>query len=258
MDALIEVISTAGVAAHGELSVARAALAEAIAGALAAGITAEALQTRAAELYLGLGCAAGSRAALEILDRSYIARVAQVLAPRRIPDHGVDEIRQTVRERLLAGDPPYLATAAGRGSLEGLVAVIATRAGLDWLRGRARAGARHDDAPADLAASSNPERDHLRAQVRDDVKAAFEAAVAGLEPRDRTMLRFHLVEGMTIDDVAQLYSIHRATAARQLAAARERIASGVRRSLAKAGLRADELAELVTSRLDLSLSRVLG
>jgi RNA polymerase sigma-70 factor (ECF subfamily) len=167
-----------------------------------------------------------------------------------------------VRERLLAGDPPYLANAAGRGSLAGLVAVIATRAGLDWLRARSRAEARHEDSPRDLVASSDPERDHLRARFRGDVKTAFEAAVKDLEPRDRTMLRFHLVEGMTIDDVARLYQIHRATAARQLEKARERVASGVRRSLARAtGMRADELRELeelVTSQLDLSLSRVLA
>ena len=152
----------------------------------------------------------------------YIANVAAVLSPRRIPDHGVDEIRQTVRERLLAGDPPYLATAAGRGSLAGLVAVIATRAGLDWLRARSRAEARHEDSPRDLVASSDPERDHLRARFRGDVKTAFEAAVKDLEPRDRTMLRFHLVEGMTIDDVARLYQIHRATAARQIEKARDK------------------------------------
>ena len=95
-----------------------------------------------------------------------------------------------------------------------------------------------------------------------DIKTAFEAAVKDLEPRDRTMLRFHLVEGMTIDDVARLYQIHRATAARQIEKARDKVASGVRRSLARAtGIHADELRELeelVTSQLDLSLSRVLA
>src|SRR6185312_12611152 len=106
-----------------------------------------------------------------------------------------------------------------------LVAVIATRAGLDWLRARSRAEARHEEAPIDLVASSDPERDHVRARFRGDIKTAFEAAVKGLEPRERTMLRFHLVEGMTIDDVARLYQIHRATAARQLEKARDRVAS---------------------------------
>ena len=261
-DELTTAVSGAGVAAHGDLNVARESLVTAIAAARAANVADATLLEHGAELYLATACVAGSRTALELLDRLFIANVANVLARRRIPDHGLDEIRQTVRERLLAGDPPYLATAAGRGSLAGLVAVIATRAGLDWLRARNRAEARHEDTPHDLVASSDPERDHVRARFRGDVKTAFEAAVKDLEPRDRTMLRFHLVEGMTIDDVARLYQIHRATAARQLEKARERVASGVRRSLARAtGIHADELRELeelVTSQLDLSLSRVLA
>ena len=253
----------AGVAAFGELNVPRDQLARAIEAALAAGVAADVLRTNAAELYLGIACAVGSRAALAALDRIYIARVADVLAPRRLPSHAIDEIRQTVRERLLAGDPPYLASAAGRGSLAGLVAVIATRAALDWLRAHARAAERHEDEPTPDAfiASANPERDHLRARYHGDVKTAFEAAVRELEPRDRTMLRFHLVDGMTIDDIAALYQIHRATAARQIDKARDRVASGVRKLLARTGIQADELrelADLVTSQLDLSLSRVLA
>ena len=261
-DELAAAVISAGVAAYGDLNVARDRLETAITAARTANVTTDTLTSHGAELYLATACAAGSRAALEQLDRLFIANVANVLAPRRIPDHGVDEIRQTVRERLLSGDPPYLATAAGRGSLAGLVAVIATRAGLDWLRARSRAEARHEDATPDLVASSDPERDHVRARFRGDIKAAFEAAVKDLEPRDRTMLRFHLVEGMTIDDVARLYQIHRATAARQIEKARDNVASGVRRSLARAtGIHADELRELeelVTSQLDLSLSRVLA
>ena len=259
---LVSEIVRAGRAAFGELDVGLEPIAVAVRAALAAGLAADALH--ASELYLGVACAAGSRAALSALDRMYIARVGDMIARRRLPAHAVDDVRQTVRERLLAGQPPYIASAAGRGSLDGLVAVIATRAALDWLRSHARAAARHgdDDRTAELAATGDPERDHLRARYRDDLKAAFEAAVADLEPRERTMLRFHLVDGMTIDALARLYQIHRATAARQLDKARDRVASGVRRQLERAtGIHGDELrelAELVSSQLDLSLSRVLA
>jgi RNA polymerase sigma-70 factor (ECF subfamily) len=257
---LVTEVVRAGRAAFGELDVASERLALAVRAALAAGIAADVLH--ASELYLGAACAAGSRTALAALDRIYIARVADMIARRRLPAHAVDEVRQTVRERLLAGRPPYIANAAGRGSLEGLIAVIATRAALDWLRSHARAAARHDDRTAELAATGDPERDHLRARYRDDLKAAFEAAVADLEPRERTMLRFHLVDGMTIDALARLYQIHRATAARQIEKARDRVASGVRRQLERAtGIHGDELkelADLVSSQLDLSLSRVLA
>jgi RNA polymerase sigma-70 factor (ECF subfamily) len=250
-------VTRAGAAAYGELDVAAGVVDRAVASLDRAAIT-----QFGAEIYLGLACAAGSRMAVAVLEREFLTNVEHVVARRRLPAHAVDDVRQTVRERLLGGDPPYLATAVGHGSLAGLVAVIATRAALDWLRAKNRAGAHLDETPADLVASSDPERELLRARFASDVKAAFEAAVKELEPRDRTMLRFHLVEGLTIDDVAQLYQIHRATAARQIEQARERVASGVRKSLERAtGIRAGELrelTELVTSQLDLSMSRVLA
>ncbi len=250
-------LEAAGIAAFGDLKVARDQLA-----AAAAGLAPDQLRAHAAEIYLGAACVAGSRAALAALDRAYIANVANVLAPRGLPAHAVDEIRQTVRERLLAGSPPYLGGAVGRGSLAGLVAVIATRAALDWLRAHARTANRTEPEADELVASGDPERDHLRARYRGEVKAAFETAARELDPRERTMLRLHLVDAMTIDDLAQLYQIHRATAARQIERARERVASGVRKLLEKtAGVRGDdlrELGELVESQLDLSLSRVLA
>jgi RNA polymerase sigma-70 factor (ECF subfamily) len=265
VSALADAAIEAGTAAFADVTVDRDALAAAIEVALAAGVTADTLGTHAAELFLGVACAANSRPALAALDRLYIARVDDILSRRKLPPHAVDDVRQTVRERLLAGTPPYIATAAGRGSLEGLVAVIATRAALDWLRVAARAAARHDDSDDisnDLVASTNPERDHLRARYRGDVKTAFEEAVRDLDARDRTMLRFHLVDGLTIDDIARLYQIHRATAARQIEKARDRVASGVRKLLARnTGVHGDELrelADLVSSQLDLSLSRVLA
>lgn len=263
-DDLATAVLAAGVDAFGDLNVDQEQLALTIRVARAADVEVDILRSHAAEVYLGTAAAAGSRAALAVLDRVYIARVGDIVAQRRLPSHAVDEIRQTVRERLLAGQPPYIASAVGRGSLAGLVAVIATRAALDWLRAHARHAARHDDEPAadDLVATGNPERDHLRARYGGDVKSAFEVAVRDLDARDRTMLRFHLVDGMTIDDIARLYQIHRATAARQIEKARDRVASGVRKLLARSvGVHGDELrelAELVSSQLDLSLSRVLA
>jgi RNA polymerase sigma-70 factor (ECF subfamily) len=264
VDELTRHVLAAGAEAFPALEPAPTAIEVLVRARLAEGLPPEQLRAHAAELALGAACASHAPPALAILDRTYIAKVSDILAARRLPEHGVDEVRQTVRERLLAGEPPYVTGAVGRGSLASLVAVIATRAAVDWLRARARTAERHDAEPApdELVATGDPARDHLRARYRGEVKAAFEAAVAELEPRERTLLRLHLVDRLTIDDLARLYQIHRATAARQLDRARERVASTTRRLLGRtAGLHGDELRELgtlVTSQLDLSLSRVLA
>jgi RNA polymerase sigma-70 factor, ECF subfamily len=262
--ALAALIFAAGIEAFGELEVDPAVVARAIDDALADGVAAAQLAQLAAEVYLGAACGAGRPAAAAIVERVYIARVDQVIAGKRLPRHGVDEVRQTVRERLLAGAPPYVARVVGRGALASLVAVIATRAAIDWLRVAARGTARHAEAAEAelLIAVDDPARDHLRTRYRAEIKAAFEAAVVELDPRERTLLRLHLVERVTIDELAVLYQIHRATAARQIERARERIASATRQRLARAtalgGDELRELAALVASQLDLSLSRVLS
>jgi len=260
MDELVVAIETAGRARFGEL-IGREALGAFIARAT---VDHDALRAHAAEVYLGAACALRGPAALAALETAYLARVPDVLATKRLPPHAIDEIRQTVRERLLAGDPPYLSDAVGRGSLAGLVAVIASRAAVDWLRADARAAKREQPVPPDdaLVATADPARDLIRARANSALKAAFEAAVEELPPRDRTLLRLHLVDGLTIDDIARMYQIHRATAARQLERAREQVAATTRRRIARVdGLGPEELGELaaaVASQLDLSLSRVLA
>lgn len=257
-------VTAAGIEAFGELDVEPAVIARVVDDALASGVAARQLEQFAAEVYLGAACGAGRPLAAAALDRGYIARVDDVIAAKRLPRHAVDEVRQTVRERLLGGEPPYVAGAVGRGALTSLVAVIATRAAIDWLRANARGAAqRADESAADeLIASGDPARDHLRARYRAEIKAAFEGAVDELDARERTLLRLHLVDGLPIDDVAALYRIHRATAARQIERARDRVAAATRKRLSRTtGLSSEglhELSALVTSQLDLSLSRVLS
>lgn len=262
--ALAALVSAAGVDAFGELDVDAAVIARAVDDVLASGVAARQLEAFAAEVYLGAACGAGRPLAAAALDRTYIARVGEVIAAKRLPPHAVDEVRQTVRERLLTGEPPYVAGAVGRGALASLVVVIATRAAIDWLRANARGAAqRADESAAEgLITTGDPARDHLRARYRVEIKAAFEGAVAELGPRERTLLRLHLVDGLTIDDVAALYRIHRATAARQIDRARARVAVATRRLFSRAtelgGQDLLELAALISSQLDLSLSRVLS
>ena len=82
-----------------------------------------------------------------------------------------------------------------------------------------------------------------------------------LSPRARTMLRLHLVHGLTIDEIAPMHKVHRATAARWLARARGEV---LERSRARLGqlLETDardveSIMHLIASRLDVSIARHL-
>ena len=87
------------------------------------------------------------------------------------------------------------------------------------------------------------------------------AAIALLAPRDRLLLKYHYIDSLSIDRIGAIYDIHRATAARWVAAAREALAVQAQGLLsARLGVTASQLrsiARMVESQLDLSIQRLL-
>lgn len=206
-------------------------------------------------------CARGDRAALDRFERDYLAGLPAALAHMKLPAALVDEVVQQTRVKLLTGDPPPLVGYVGHGNLRGLVQVVATRFALDHLRAAGRLAP--DDGTADLAAiDDDPELAYLKAHYRDAWKAAFTAAALALEPRDRNLLRLHHLSGVTLDALAAMYAVHRATAVRWLADARAKLLSGTRTRLASdlsvSDAELDSIIALIDSRLDASVARLLA
>jgi RNA polymerase sigma-70 factor len=225
-------------------------------------------QLDAAEIWLCGGCAGGHGRAISAFDRRYIEPLDGALGALGLDSAGRDDVKQRVRDKLLSGDDPAssrLLGYVGRGRLPGLVKVVAMRAALDRLRSDRRHAARTDrmDAVDRLIETDlGPELRAIEDQHQGEVKAAFEAAVHALGTVDRGILRLHLLEGAVIDDIAALHGVHRSTAARWLDRIRATISNRVREELgARLRLDPSALASLfraVDSRIDLSLSRVLG
>ena len=216
----------------------------------------------AIELHLALACARGDPAAIAAFERSYLDVVPQALAGMKLPAATVDDIRALVRDKLLLpeGDqPPRIVEYAGKGRLRGLVQVTATRAAVDRIRHEER----EVELPAgrELAASANLELSLIKAQYRSAFVEGFSRAVGGATRRDRNLLRLHFLGGMTLEQLAQMYGVHRATVVRWLAAAREAVFAATRDHIATTlGAPREELDEvfaLVESRVELSLERML-
>ena len=216
----------------------------------------------AAELYLALACARGDTAAIKAFDREYLSIVPVALAGMRLPAATVEDVRSTVRDKLLlaTGDqPPKIVDYAGRGRLKGLVQVTATRTAIDRIRHEEK----ETELPAkELVGPGNIELSLIKAQYREAFVAGFARAVAGASRRDRNLLRLHFLGGVTLEQLAQMYSVHRATVVRWLAAAREAVFGATREHVAEAiGAPDDELDEmfdLVRSRVELSVERLLA
>lgn len=118
--------------------------------------------------------------------------------------------------------PPGLPGYEGRAPLSAWIRVAGMR---HALRARRDAGAHteasEEDTLASAAASDSPEATLLRSRFNQEFARCFRAALRALEPRERTLLRQHYIDGLTIDELGRLYGAHRATAARWVARAHD-------------------------------------
>jgi len=256
----------AACAAFPELAIAGGELAAEIARRMGEGATPEALAScRADQIALMIAAARGEPAAVAQVEAE-LERELRFAGPRTgaRPDQ-VEDARGAVREILFTDTPERVAAVrgfAGRGDLAGYLRVIATRELVKIVqRGRREAPREDAELLALLSTGGDPELSILRAQYREGVTACVRDALGKLDDRSRALLRYQLVDGWNVDRVGALYGVHRATAARWIAAARETLGDLVRREVeAQLGVKPDEIdsiIRLVQSRVDLSLARLM-
>ncbi len=219
---------------------------------------------RAPHVFLAIASVDGDEAAIRELDRE-LAREAEQCAGRlrALPDQAI-EARGHLRRILFVsepGRPAAIGAYAGKGDLRSYLRVIATRELIRIInKGRREIGV-EDEVLERLSPSTDPELVYLRDHYRADVDAALRAALGGLAAEARALLRYHLLDGWSIDRIGALYGVHRATAARWLTTARQQLGVAIRADLAARLAIPDEEVEsivrLVQSRIDVSLARLL-
>ena len=209
------------------------------------------------DVYLVCGCIAGNTNAVAAIEREIIPIIDLVIAS--YAPAVIDETRQRLRAMLMVdhnGRGPLLAQFGGRGALRRWIRVVAAReAGKTWRADNAAMPV-DDDALFDaLAPPNDPVLSAVKRNAATAFKAAFVAALAELDRRDRTLLRLHILDGLSIDEIAPMYSVHRATVARWIAAAKDTVLDATRKALMRdLALDRDEvesLIRLVQSRIEL-------
>lgn len=226
-------------------------------------------EAHAADLLLACACVRGVPAAINAFHRRYGTVISRVLSRRGADTHLADDVAQAVYESLLVAPPglaPKIASYKGTGPLRSWVA---TATATTLMMARRAAGRRPEqpsesEGPLDLAitADIDPELSYLKDHYRPQVEDAIAQALERLSDRERTLLRLHLGQQMSIDQLGVMYGINRATAARWLAAARQSVLVGARDAL-RAQLRLgpgewESVVALVRSQLDVSIVRRLS
>jgi len=219
----------------------------------------------APDLFLACACLRGDPKAIAFFEAHFLAQVPQFLSRVESDAEAVAELLQEVREKLLLaplGKKPKLAEYNGQGPLGAWLRVVAVRVALDRKRARPREVPQGEISDALLAPSDDPELDYLRVRYAAEFRSAFHDALLGLEPKSRTVLRMHILDGLNIDRIGAVYGVHRATVARWIADARAWLFEKTRKILSeRLSLEPREfesVLRLVGEDLDASVRRLLA
>lgn len=214
----------------------------------------------AEDLALALRCASGAFALLEPL----LDRVARAVA--RLDESGAlaDEVKQVLREKLLLPDgarPPRILDYAGQGPLLAWLKAAALRHALNLKRPRARDAAESEAKLAALPAAQSPELELIRVRHHQQFSEAFAAAMASLTPRERTLLKLHVLDGLPLERIGALYAKDKSTVSRWLSTAHQRLERQTRahlvRTLQLTPGALESVLRAAQSQLSLSLSLFL-
>jgi RNA polymerase sigma-70 factor (ECF subfamily) len=219
---------------------------------------------QSADVYLAIACIDGNKLALATFDREMLAPVAPAVHSTGLDAAGADEVLQTVRMQILVGNDgiPGIANYSGRGQLRSWVRAVALRRAIDMFRARRETPVDDDALAAMPALAHDAELAPWKHQYAEAFRAAFATAVARLDERQRTLLRQHHVDQLSIDDLARLHKVHRATVARWIAAARESLLADIREQMIEqlsiAGSELDSALRIARSQLGISIHRLYG
>jgi RNA polymerase sigma-70 factor (ECF subfamily) len=214
------------------------------------------------DLFLVVASLRADRRAISHLDREYLREAARAVARIDRAPSFVDDVLQQVRLRLLTGAPPQLASYRAVGRLLDWVRVAAVRTALNSKRADHRIVLTEDIPLAELLAGGDADEEALRSRYLGPLQAALEEAFRRLAPRERNLLRMHFLDGMSLDALATMHGVHRATIARWLVSVRRSLVQQARGMLGEGAELSTRsvrsLYRLLAQDLHLSVSRLLA
>lgn len=215
---------------------------------------------RAEELYLALACGQGSAAAIGAFEAEHFPELPSLVLRIRGGAGSVDldELRQQLRERLFVGPSPKILEYTGAGELKNWFRVAVVRLALNLVTRGAPASEGEDEELLLALPSSDedPELVQIRRLYQPQFEDAFREGVRALPVAERTLLKQWFVDGASIDVLALVLGVHRATVARRLSAARRLLMEEVRGALVRrlkvTDGELDSLMRLLRSQLQLT------
>lgn len=197
------------------------------------GAGAEASNARVVELFLAWAAARRDEIAIGYFEHETFGEVEA--AYRRFSGLGVtlDDVKQRLREKLFLTSPPAVLGYAGTGALRGWVRAAVLHMLLNIAQRETHEEPTSDDDLFEVVIGAEPsaEAAYVKLACREQFEAAFAVAMGALSDREKSVLRHAFVDRRNVDDIGAIYGVHRATAARWVAAARDHLVESTRTDL---------------------------
>jgi RNA polymerase sigma-70 factor len=215
------------------------------------------------DLYLAHGCELGIPAALSAFAATYLSTIDLYLEHFRNSTVRSDEVRRELEDTLLFGrrtPPGRIGQYRGNGPLRNFVATAARNLAISMLRSRERHMVSDFDNLATQLGSSEGTDGIATARDEGVVRDAVRSALLGLDRRQRTIVRLHLVRGVTFTKIACMLKVNQSTVSRTFDAALHTLYRAIRRELRELrGMSESEMQSIihdVRGRLELTWSRI--
>ncbi len=208
-------------------------------------------------LALACACSRGDGAAIAHLEQMYFPKVCAALSTMNGGSALEDELMGWLRFELFAREQgPLIDTYSGRGDLGGFLRAIVVHEALKRVKKQ-----RREVTPEAIAELPMPEVElaAMRGAYGKEFTLALQQSFRSLALEERNLLRQYFLDGLSIDALAGMHGVHRATAARRVAAARALLTERVKSALISSlQINESSVQQVITlSNLDESLSKLL-
>ena len=217
------------------------------------------------DVYLVTAVLAGNRAAVHAFEKLVRDETTRAVARLGKNAPAAEDVVQELLFKLLVRQDDQqtakLSAFGGHGALHAWIRVAAVRTAISLTR-RKQENLVDDEALAAVADDTDDQAlAFLKSSYRAEFKRAFEATLAEMPRRARTLLRLQIIDHLTLEEIGAFYQVSRATGARWLADARASLVTGTQKrlvaSLSISSTELSELMKLVASSLYSTLPRLL-
>lgn len=214
------------------------------------------------DLWLACACLDGDDAAVRALHD-----IVQEVARTAVAGVGVDQaVREDIGQdfgvRLLFGTPstpPLIARYNGLAPLRSWLRLMMVRSAVHLKKRNERHRPYEDQMIEGLALdTADPELSYLKAHYVQEFRAAFKEALLELDAKEQNTLRYLVVEGLRVQEIANFFGVNRVTVSKRLRAIRQRLLKRTRYKLSLT-LQADpeqldSIIRMIQTRLDITVN----